>query len=163
MNNNCKYYRTRTEKNIKYGYCLKDKNKVPLFCKDCEEYKNTIEEKLKVSNIKPLKRQIKGKKHKLTKATEIPKKIKLIVWERDEHKCIFCHNPVTWHYANSHYIKRSHSGLGINPKNIMTNCERCHKKFEESKYRNEMKIIAKNHLKKIYPDWKEEDLVYKKY
>ena len=55
MNNNCKYYRTRTEKGIKYGYCLKDKKKVPLFCKECEEYKKTIEEKIKASNNKPLK------------------------------------------------------------------------------------------------------------
>lgn len=160
---NCKNYRTRTEKNIKYGYCLKDRNKVPLFCKECEEYKKTIEEKLKVSNNKPLKRRpIKGKKHKLTKATEIPKKIKLIVWERDEHKCIFCHNPVTWHFANSHYIKRSHLGLGIE-QNIMTNCCECHKRFEESKYREEMKEIAKNHFQEKYENWKEEDLIYKKY
>lgn len=161
---NCKYYRTRTEKKIKYGYCLKDKKKVPLFCKECEEYKNTINEKLNKSNSTNLKKQpIKGKKHKLTKATEIPKKIKLIVWKRDNHKCIFCDTPVTWHYANSHYIKRGHSGLGIEPKNIMTNCYKCHKLFEESKQREKMKEKAKNHFKEKYDNWKEEDLIYKKY
>lgn len=167
---NCKYYRIRTDKGIKFGYCLKDKKKVCLFCKECKEYRNTIEEKLKVSNNKPLKsnnhqikkKPIKGRKHKLTKATEIPKKIKLIVWERDEHKCIFCNTAVTWYYANSHFIKRSHSGLGIE-QNIMTNCERCHKLFEESPKREEMKKIARNHFKSKYDNWKEEDLIYKKY
>jgi len=78
------------------------------------------------------------------------------------HKCIFCDTPVTWHYANSHYIKRSHSGLGIESKNIMTNCYKCHKLFEESKQREKMKEKAKNHFKEKYDNWKEEDLVYKK-
>ena len=51
--------------------------------------------------------------HKVTKATAIPKAVKLKVWKRDKHKCIFCQTPVSWNYANSHYIKRSHLGLGI--------------------------------------------------
>lgn len=38
---NCKYYRTRTKKYKKYGYCTKYKKEVSLFCKGCEqiEYK----------------------------------------------------------------------------------------------------------------------------
>lgn len=38
---NCKYYRTRTKKKIKYGYCVKYKKEVFLFCKECNkiEYK----------------------------------------------------------------------------------------------------------------------------
>lgn len=38
---NCKYYRTRTKKYKKYGYCTKYKKEVSLFCKNCEkiEYK----------------------------------------------------------------------------------------------------------------------------
>ena len=34
---NCKYYRTRTKKYKKYGYCIKYKKEVSLFCKGCEE------------------------------------------------------------------------------------------------------------------------------
>lgn len=158
---NCKYYRTRTKKSIKYGYCTRDRKEVSLFCKECEniEYDFPIK---KMSGLKK-KSPVKSKKHKLTKATEIPKKVKMIVWERDEHRCIFCHTPVSWNYANSHFIKRSHSGLGIEPKNIMTNCDRCHKLFEESIYREQMKEYARNYLKSKYDDWNENDLVYKKY
>ena len=38
---NCKNYRTRTKKYKKYGYCIKYKKEVSLFCKECEnlEYK----------------------------------------------------------------------------------------------------------------------------
>lgn len=154
---NCKYYRTRTKKSIKYGYCTRDRKEVSLFCKECEiiEYKERKNSSLN-------KTKIKGKKHKLTKATEIPKKVKLAVWERDNHACIFCHTPVAWNYANSHFVKRSHSGLGLE-QNIMTNCDRCHKLFEESIYREQMKEYARNYLKSKYEDWCEDDLVYKKY
>ena len=34
---NCKYYKTRTKKYNKYGYCIKYKKEVSLFCKGCEE------------------------------------------------------------------------------------------------------------------------------
>lgn len=34
---NCKNYRTRTKKGIKYGYCVKYKKEVSLFCKECKE------------------------------------------------------------------------------------------------------------------------------
>lgn len=175
---NCKYYRTRTKKYSKIGYCTRDRKEVSLFCKECKNieykiynhcakdtFKNqkcTISSKNCASGLKK-KSPVKGKKHKLTKATEIPKKVKMIVWERDEHRCIFCKTPVEWNYANSHYIKRSHSGLGIEPKNIMTNCDRCHKLFEESIYREQMKEYARNYLKSKYDDWSEKDLVYKKY
>ena len=47
---NCKYYRTRTKKYKKYGYCIKYKKDVPLFCKEC----NTIEYKKIKSILKAL-------------------------------------------------------------------------------------------------------------
>ncbi len=49
-------------------------------------------------------------KSKRAKALEIPKKVKLIVWERDNHQCIFCHR------------------LGI-PENIFCACLLCNNKF----------------------------------
>ena len=100
-------------------------------------------------------------KSKRTKALEISKETKLIVWERDDHRCIFCQRYVEWNYANSHYIKRSHGGLGIE-KNIMTNCERCHNLFDDSIYREQMKQFAKEYLMSKYEDWNEDDLTYKK-
>lgn len=53
---NCKYYRTRTKKYKKYGYCTKCKKEVSLFCKEC----NTIEYK----EIKTIKKRT----YKLSKA-----------------------------------------------------------------------------------------------
>lgn len=101
-------------------------------------------------------------KSKRTKELEIPKKIKLIVWERDNHECIFCHKYVEWNYANSHYIKRSHGGLGIE-QNIFTACSVCHHDFDDTPKRKEMLPVAKRHFMNIYDNWNEDDLVYKKW
>lgn len=158
---NCKNFKIKQKNYRRIFYCNAQRKEIDYHkcSKECKYY----EDKTNKSKLNRLNKQpIKGKKHKLTKATEIPKKIKLLVWERDNHECIFCHTPVSWHYANSHYIKRSHSGLGIEPKNIMTNCARCHKLFEESKYREQMKEYAKNYFISKYESWNEKSLVYKK-
>lgn len=149
---NCVYLKQKMNRTI---YCKKKNENITF--KDCSncEYKEYLFPDVR----KPITK--KTKKHKLTKATDIPTKLKKKVWERDNHKCIFCGTSVSWHYANSHYIKRSQLGLGIE-KNIMTNCERCHKLYEESKYREPMKDYAKNYFISLYPDWNEGNLVYKK-
>ena len=53
----------------------------------------------------------KDKKHKQTKATEIPKRVKEKVWKRDKHKCIYCKKEVKMACANAHFIKRSQRRL----------------------------------------------------
>lgn len=137
-------------------YCKKQDKAITF--KDCSSCRYKEWEKVSIEEKKTTKR-----KHKLTKATEIPKKIKMIVWERDNHKCIFCGKEVPWNLANSHYVKRSQLGLGIDERNIMTNCERCHKLYEESAYREKMKEYAKKYLMSKYDNWNEEKLIYKKY
>lgn len=152
----CKFFKKRTKKGQNYFYCDLQKKKVHykecMVCK-LKEYKVPKRKLLFENNLK---------KHNLTKATEIPLKVKKEVWERDEHKCIFCHIEVPIEYANSHYIKRSQLGLGI-PKNIMTNCDKCHKDFEETIKRNEMKEKAKKYFQSKYENWNEKELVYKKW
>lgn len=49
-----------------------------------------------------------------TKATEIPKKVKEKVEARDNHRCIICGSKYA--SGNSHYIRRSKGGLGIEKK-----------------------------------------------
>ena len=65
---------------------------------------------------------------KRSKACEIPPKVKEIVWNRDNQRCISCGIWVPKTFANAHFIKRSQGGLGI-PENIVTLCSKCH--YEE--------------------------------
>lgn len=155
MNNKCINLKQKFNRNL---YCkIKNSNVTFNDCNNCK-YKKYKENK-KPTLIK--KSPIKGKKHKLTKATSIPKSIKMIVWKRDDYKCIFCKKYVSWKYANSHYIKRSQNGKGIE-ENIMTNCIDCHMLFEDSKQREEMKKFAKNYFMSKYNYWNEDILKYKK-
>lgn len=156
----CKYFTIRTKNKTKYSYCRLLKQEVELsVCKSCndKEYKNYKQ----LQATKTIK-DYKFKKHKLTKETEITQKVKKAVWERDNHKCIFCDKEVPLFNANSHFIKRSHNGLGIE-ENIMTNCNECHKKFDDSILRKNMIPVARKHFKSKYKNWNEEDLIYKKW
>ena len=103
----------------------------------------------------------KGKKRK--NYTDIPKSVKQIVWERDGHKCIFCHRYVSVEYACCHFIPRSAGGLGI-PENIYTGCPRCH--IEQDNGLN-TKLYDKQveiYLKGIYgAGWSIEKLIYNKW
>lgn len=71
---NCKYYRTRTKKYKKYGYCIKYKKEASLFCKKC----NTIEYK----EIKTIKKRT----NKQAKAEKNRKSI----FTNDLNHCIIC-------------------------------------------------------------------------
>lgn len=118
--------------------------------------KNKKEKKKEVTRIK-------GKKHKQTKEKEIPKKVKIAVWNRDKHKCIFCGKEVDVFYANAHFIPRSAGGLGIE-QNIFTACENCHIEQDNGKDTKLYDKKAEKHLKQIYgANWDKEKLVYKKY
>lgn len=168
---NCKNLRIRKRQNKKlektkiYYYCkVKRKEILKDDCYNCinKEYKKikSLNNCTKV-NLKTKKSKIKGSKHKLTKATEIPMKVKKIVWERDKHCCIYCHKYVDVYYANSHYIKRSQLGLGIE-QNIVTACPICHDKYDFKDFDKSMKDYTKNYLSNLYEDWNEDMLVYKK-
>ena len=165
MYKNCKYLKKKINGEI---WCTYNKEKVSKkLCANCSinnKYISAKKLQSSADNIADKKYTTfnKNKKHKLTIATSITKEVKLIVWERDNHECIFCHKKVPWTCANSHYVKRSQNGLGIE-QNIMTNCNRCHELYEESKYREQMKIYARNYFISKYINWNEEMLTYKKY
>lgn len=108
-----------------------------------------------------LDKKYKTSTTKRTKELGIAKKTKLIVWERDNHRCIFCGRLVPWNLANSHFIKRSHGGLGIE-RNILTNCEECHRKFDDTTDREKMWEHAERYLMNKYKDFDIRDLIYKK-
>jgi len=100
-------------------------------------------------------------KSKRTKVTEIPKKVKLIVNERDGGCCLECGKPVTWHESCCHIIPRSKSGRGVE-KNIITLCVECHYKMDHTANRELMIAKAKRYIESIYGtvDWN--SLIYKK-
>lgn len=152
---NCIYFKIRTKKGSKYFYCS-FKGKIIDFssCRCCSSrmYKKVA--------TKPLK--WRNKAHSTTKATSIPISVKNRVWERDKHRCIFCKKEVDVFFSNSHYIKRSHLGLGVE-ENIFTACPDCHHRFDDTLDRDSMLPKAREYLMSFYPDWSEESLVYKKY
>ena len=159
MKMGCKYLTVRSHKNKKYFYCRLLKSEISLDeCCCCENKEHKQYKKLKANkSIRDCKT-----KHKLTKQTEIKTSTKKIVWERDNHKCMFCGKEVPMTCANSHYIKRSHNGKGIE-QNLLTNCIECHNKFDDSIERATMLERAKQYLQTKYENWNEDDLIYKKY
>lgn len=148
----CKHLKIRTKDYNKYFFCkIKNKSIVLEQCRNCElkEYKTA----------KP----IKGKKHNRTKATEIQKLVKEIVWYRDKRKCIFCNRLVPIFNANAHFIPRSAGGKGIE-ENIFTACDFCHSEQDNGLNTEEYTTKAENYLKSIYgSNWNKEKLIYKKY
>ena len=107
--------------------------------------------------------------HKRTKALEIPIAVKRKVAERDSKDghpcCVWCGKPAPPAYplafSNAHYIPRGQGGLGIE-ENILTLDWECHMKYDHTDERGEMKAFFREYLMSKYPDWSEEDLVYKK-
>lgn len=159
MYQKCLYLRQRSKKGQLYYFCTKQRKIVAYDCyRGCLDKEYKTQSKLKAN--KPLKKV--NHSNKVRKATAIPTKIKKIVWERDNCRCVFCGKYVDMFFANSHYIKRSHLGLGI-PQNLFTACLDCHRKYDDSPERVNMIPIARNHLMSKYDDWNEEMLVYKKY
>lgn len=96
-----------------------------------------------------------------------------IIYYRDNETCIFCAkryhmentNPMLYQKKDiMHYINRSQGGLGIQ-KNGALGCRYHHGLLDNGNkgLREEMLDIFKRHLMQQYPDWNEEDLVYKKW
>lgn len=123
--------------------------------------KNMIVKDLR-NSYNPVPKTKENKKKKRKDYTEIPKRIKEIVWNRDKHKCIFCGKLVDVFYANAHFIPRSAGGLGIE-KNIFTACEDCHREQDNGLNTKLYDLKAEKHLKGIYgANWDKTKLVYKK-
>lgn len=99
-------------------------------------------------------------KHKQTKSTDIPERIKRRVRERDGNCCIICGRP--WWLQTAHYIGRAQGGLGI-PQNLVTLCRECHEKYDNGDYREEYGQMIHDYLKGWYPDLDKLELRYDKY
>lgn len=98
-------------------------------------------------------------KSKRTKALEIPPMVKRKVYERDNHRCVFCGRYCDVSNACAHFIPRSSGGLGIE-ENILTLCNDCHRAYDQSDRRTKMRRVFKQHLSECYPGWDEKSLIY---
>lgn len=94
------------------------------------------------------------------KNTDIDGKSRLEVHERDGFRCVYCgrtNKPIEL----AHYISRAHGGKGV-PRNLVTLCIDCHRRFDGNG-RSEMREYIEDYLKSIYPDWNEQEQIYRKW
>lgn len=107
-------------------------------------------------------------KHR-TKALAIPQVVKKVVAARDSVEgwpcCIYCGKPAPTDsptaYSCAHYIARSQGGLGIE-ENILTLCPKCHRRYDSSEHREQMRRLFRLYLEHKYKNWKEANLTYQK-
>lgn len=98
-------------------------------------------------------------KHELTKATDIPYKVRRELYKRDDCRCVLCgrYNDV----EVAHYISRAQLGRGI-VQNLVLLCKKCHMDYDGTK-RKEIKPILAAYLSACYKHWDESKLTYNKY
>ena len=102
-----------------------------------------------------------------TKARDFDRKAKTAISERDSIDgwpcCVFCGAaapaPLAW--SNAHFISRAQLGLGV-PENGLTLCPECHRRYDQTTERVEMREYFREYLKDCYPGWNEEQLLYRK-
>ena len=99
-------------------------------------------------------------KSKRAKACDITQAVKRQVWERDQKRCIFCGNPYAM--PNAHFISRAQGGLGIE-ENILTLCNDCHRRYDQTTDRKQMREFFKDYLQSKYEGLSESNLTYKKF
>lgn len=103
-----------------------------------------------------------------TKARDFSRLVKIAISERDSIDgwpcCVFCGAaaPSELAWSNAHYIARSQGGLGIE-KNGLTLCPICHRKYDQTTARKEMRGFFREYLQSKYPGWDESKLYYRRY
>lgn len=93
-----------------------------------------------------------------TKKTQIPRAVKLAVWERDGGQCVICGSGRA--FPDAHFIARAQGGRGVE-QNIVTLCCRCHAEYDNSENRPVIRQYLREYLAGIYPGWDESKLVVK--
>ena len=104
-----------------------------------------------------------------TKARDFDKKAKLAIMRRDCFDgwpcCVNCGAPapsnVSPVWSNAHFIGRAQGGLGVE-ENGLTLCPECHRKYDQTTERPQLREYFREYLMDHYPGWDEEKLYYRK-
>ena len=102
-----------------------------------------------------------------TKARDFPRQVKMDISIRDSIDgwpcCVFrgaaAPSEIAW--SNAHYISRAQGGLGIE-ENGLTLCPICHRKYDQTTARTEMRSYFREYLMGKYENWSEYKLLYRK-
>ena len=97
------------------------------------------------------------------KFTDVPKKVREIVYKRDSFEdypcCIIC--GIAGYHDMAHYTSRNSNGLGIE-ENLANVCRSCHYRMDQTIERKELKKQFRLYLESKYENWNEEDLIYRR-
>lgn len=102
-----------------------------------------------------------------TKARDFDRKTKIAISERDSIKgwpcCVYCGAaaPSELAWSNAHFISRAQGGLGV-VENGLTLCPECHRRYDQTTARAEMRKFFREYLRCHYPWWNEYDLIFRK-
>lgn len=102
-----------------------------------------------------------------TKARDFTRGEKMAIAQRDSIEgwpcCVFCGaaSPSEIAWSNAHYISRAQGGLGIE-ENGLTLCPICHRKYDQTTARTEMRAYFREYLMGKYENWDEDKLLYRK-
>jgi predicted restriction endonuclease len=107
--------------------------------------------------------------NKRAKACDFTPKIKAEIKVRDKG-CLFCrmHYRMSTHLYDHtgsecmHVINRSQGGLGV-LENGIEGCIYHHRMLDNGLHSEEMRNIAEDYIKSLYPGWTRESVTYNKY
>lgn len=93
------------------------------------------------------------------KKTDIDSRSRSEVHKRDGYRCVYCgrtDKPIEL----AHFVSRARGGRGV-PRNLLSLCIDCHRSFDGAG-RNKMKLFLEDYFKSFYPNWNENDQIYRK-
>lgn len=95
-----------------------------------------------------------------TQATGISAATRQKVFDRDAHRCVLCGRMQGLQAA--HIVPRSRGGMG-REENLATLCWICHSAMDSTSARGEMRDEVIDYVKCFYPEWNENEMIYRRH